>query len=93
MTLTNRKEVAEALCEIVRSEYRAAYGVPSLIRRGIRLVAERAQQMGLQPEDLLTMNGYDAFVTIARAIFAPRRPEPPRGSLCAEWRTVIQLAA
>lgn len=93
MTLAARQKVAETLAKIVHAEYVRAHGVASLIRRGIRCLAEQAQQQGLVPEDVLTPNGRDAFVTIARAIFAPYRPQPPRDTLNAEWQTVIQLAA
>lgn len=93
MTLADRKRVAEVIAKIVFTEYVRAHGVPSLVKRGIRCLAEQAQQQGLVPEDALTPNGHDAFVTIARAIFAPYRPQPPRDQLNAEWQTVIQLAA
>lgn len=93
MTLEARKRAAEAIAKIVYVEYVRAHGVSGLIRRGIQLMAEQAEQMGLAPEDVLTPNGRDAFVVIARAIFAPHRPKAPRNQLGAEWRTVVQLAA
>lgn len=93
MTLMARVRVAETLTKIVQREYVRAHGVPALIRRGTQIMAEQAEQMGLAPEDILTRDGRDAFIAIARAIFAPRRPKPPRGALGAEWQTVIQLAS
>lgn len=93
MTLADRKQVAEALLKIVNAEYRRAYGVRALLQRGLRSLVEQAQQMGLQPDDLFTPNGHDAFTAIARAVFAPVRPMAPRDQLNAEWRTVVQLAA
>lgn len=93
MTLSDRKRVAETLTKIVYAEYVRAHGVSALVRRGLRVLAEQAEQMGLAPEDVLTSNGRDAFIAIARAIFAPHRPKAPRNSLGAEWQTVIQLAA
>jgi hypothetical protein len=91
--LADRKRVAETLTKIVYAEYVRAHGASSLIRRGLRVLCEQAQQMGLAPEDILTPNGRDAFIAIARAIFAPIRPKAPRNILGAEWQTVIQLAA
>jgi hypothetical protein len=93
MTLSDRQQIAEVLVKIVQREYVRAHGVPALVRRGLRALAEQAQQMGLAPEDLLTDNGRDAFVSIARVVFAPYRPQPPRDSLNAEWQTVIRFAA
>jgi len=93
VTLASRQKVAEALAKIVQAEYVRAHGVPALVRRGIQIMAEQAEQMGLAPEDILTVDGRDAFITIARAIFAPYRPKAPRNQLGAEWQTVIQLAA
>jgi hypothetical protein len=93
VTLEGRKQIAEALIEIVQREYTRAHGVPVLVRRGLLVLVEQAHQMGLAPEDFLTPNGHDAFVTIARAIFALQRPKKPRGILGAEWKTVLQLAA
>jgi len=93
VTLASRKRVAATLTKIVYSEYVRAHGASSLIRRGIRILAEQAEQMGMTPEDVLTPNGHDAFIAIARAIFAPIRPKAPRNNLGAEWQTVIQLAA
>ncbi len=93
MTLEDRKHVAEALLKIVQREYVRAHGVPALVRRGVRILAEQAQQMGLAPEDFLADNGRDAFVTIARAIFAPYRPKSPSDTLNAEWATVLKFAA
>lgn len=53
--------------------------------------------MQLQPEDVLTPTGHDAFVAIADTILWTRHAgEPhmkPYRPLAAEWQTVIQLAA
>jgi hypothetical protein len=93
VTLADRQRIANVIAKIVSSEYARAHGVPSLIRRGIQIMAEQAERMGLAPEDVLTANGRDAFIAIARAIFAPHRPKAPRNQLGAEWQTVIHLAA
>lgn len=93
MTLADRERAATVIAKIVQAEYIRAHGVPALIRRGIQIMAEQAEQMGLSPEDVLTVDGRDAFIAIARAIFAPHRPKAPRNQLGAEWQTVIQLAA
>lgn len=93
MTLADRQQVADTLLKIVSVEYERAYGIQALIQRGLLILVEQAHQMGLAPEDVLTSNGRDAFVSIARAIFALPRPKKPRGVLGAEWQTVLQLAA
>jgi len=93
MTLEDRKHVAESLLKIVQREYVRAHGVPVLMRRGLLILIEQAHQMGMHPNDFLLPNGHDAFVAIARAIFALQRPKKPRGVIGAEWKTVLQLAA
>jgi hypothetical protein len=91
MTLHRRKKVASMLKKIVKSELPNSW-LNRAWQSGLRHLAEKAQQMGLAPEDVLTDNGRDAFIAIARAILGTPRPIR-RDSLCAEWLTVLELAA
>jgi len=91
MTLMRRKKAASALKRIVKAELPERW-LQRRLYAGLRHLANQAQQMGLQPEDVLTDNGRDAFVAIARAILGDTWPGPAT-SLGAEWQTVIQLAA
>lgn len=94
MTLADRKRVAEVMLAIVKAEFLHAWALTPKLQRGLRHLAAQAQQMGLQPEDVLTENGRDAFTTIARAIFHTAEPkEALPKSLRAEWATVLRLAA
>lgn len=91
MTLESRRRIAKTLKEIVHEELTRDWALPHVIRRGVRALAEHAQRMGMLPEDVLTPDGRDAFTMIARAI-GDRKPSAAK-RLCAEWQTVIQLAA
>jgi len=91
VTLYKRKKVASMLKKIVKAELTDAW-LQRRLYGGLRHLANQAQQMGLQPEDVLTDNGRDAFVVIARAILGTRWVGPAT-PLCAEWKTVIELAA
>lgn len=90
MTLHKRKKAASMLKKIVKGELTDAW-LQRRLEYGLRRLAEKAQQMGLQPEDVLTDNGRDAFVAIARAILGTPQPVY-KNALCAEWRTVVALA-
>ena len=89
MTLRRRKKVASTLKKIVKVELPNASWHRIRLRDGLRRLAAQAQQMGLQPEDILTDVGHDAFTVIARAIANDRTSFPP---LAAEWQLVLTLA-
>lgn len=89
MTLRVRKKVATALKKIVRVEFPRATWSRGHFAEGLRRLCGQAQKMGLQPEDVLTGNGRDAFTVIARAIAADRSAHT---TLCAEWQLVLALA-
>jgi len=91
MTLYKRKKVASMLKKIVKAELPDAW-LRRRLQAALRHLANQAQQMGLLPEDVLSDNGRDAFVVIARAVVGATWPGPAL-PLCAEWRTVISLAA
>src|SRR3989304_1412403 len=91
MTLQRRKKVASMLKRIVKTELPHNAWLNRALHSGLRHLANQAQQMGLQPEDVLTDNGRDAFVVIARAILGTRWPGPAE-PLCAEWQMGIELA-
>jgi hypothetical protein len=89
--LYKRKKVASMLKKIVKAELPNSW-LNRALQSGLRHLAEQAQRMGLAPEDVLTDNGRDAFVAIARAILGTPRPIFSN-ALGAEWRTVVELAA
>jgi len=89
MTLRNRKKAARVLKRIVTAEFTNAAWSRVGLRHGLHRLAAQAQQQGLVPEDVLTNNGRDAFMVIARAIAQERPSRPP---LCAEWRLMVALA-
>ena len=92
MTLRNRKKVAAQLTKIIKVEVQDARWHRMKLADGLRRLAVKAQQMGLQPEDILTSAGRDAFTVIARAI-ASNRTEPRQMlTLCSEWQMVLHLA-
>ena len=91
MTLTRRKKAASALKRIIKTELPDAW-LRRRLQGALRILANQAQQMGLLPDDVLTDNGRDAFIVIARAVVGTTGPGPAL-PLCAEWRTVISLAA
>lgn len=93
MTLHKRKKIASTLKKIVKAEGPVDVLLWKRLYSGLRRLAEQAQQMGLQPEDILTDNGRDAFTVIARAVLIGSWPSPGASPLCAEWRTVLELAA
>jgi hypothetical protein len=90
VTLHKRKKIASMLKKIVKAEQADAW-LHRRLQYGLRRLAEKAQQMGLTPEDILTDNGRDAFIVIARAILGTPQPVY-RNPLGAEWRTVVELA-
>lgn len=96
MTLDRRKRVAELLTKIVAT-LSPTWAPRTILRHRLRVLCSYAQQMRLQPEDVLTPTGHDAFVAIADTISWTRHAgEPhmkPYRPLAAEWQTVIQLAA
>ena len=89
MTLRQRKKVDSTLTKIVKVELPKAVWHRVRLRDGLRRLAAKAQQMGLQPEDILTDVGRDAFTVIARAIACDAAAFP---SLRAEWQLVLTLA-
>lgn len=92
MTLDKRKKIASVLKKIVKAEGPVDVLLWKRLYCRLRRLAEQAQQMGLQPEDVLTDNGRDAFTAIARAVLVGSWPGPAN-TLGAEWRTVLELAA
>jgi hypothetical protein len=88
MTLRSRKRAAKALLLIVLKEFKVTFTDVQLLN-GMRRLAAQAQRQGLTPDDLVTRNGYDAFIVIARAI---AHQQARNGDVGAEWALVIALA-
>ncbi len=87
MTRRQQKKIAYTLKRVVKTELGDAFKTTTR-RKGMTRLAAQAQQMGLQPDALLTREGRDALAVIARAIFSqPQRPTKP---LRAEWALIIE---
>lgn len=95
MRLQNRRKIAKRLQKIIKWELRKSRddGIRTWrdlqIRNGIRRLAIQAQHMGLRPDDVLTDNGYHAFVAIAYVSMTTPIIET---TLDAEWRLICALA-
>jgi hypothetical protein len=86
VTRYQQRKIAGALKRVVKTEMRTGFGTGTRRERMTQLVAQ-AQQMGLQPDALLTPEGRDALIVIARAVSTqPVRPIKP---LRAEWAFII----
>lgn len=88
MTLRSRRKIARAIRKIVKAEQRHPWSRVEL-QQSLRHLAAHAQRMQLQPEDVLTPNGRDAFTTLARAI---ARDPAVFSVVGAEWQMVLALA-
>src|SRR5262249_20783845 len=90
VTRRDRQKIAHALRQITKNELRDGFNTTTRRDRMIRL-ATQAQQMGLEPDVLLTVEGRDAFIAIARALRTQRAPKRvTTGTLRAEWTLIIE---
>lgn len=91
MTLASRKEVAKILIKIVNDELGRKWGTNTLLSRGVRVLAERLDKMGITPEDVLTPSGRDAVVAVANVTLVGGFARAGAMPVGAEWQTVIAM--
>jgi len=90
MTMKKRKEIASTIRKIVLDELPNSW-LRQRERHAILKLVSQAQQMGLEPETVLSDSGRDALTVIARAIFTAARVTRPHNTLRAEWALIVKL--